>query len=190
MKNIYIIILVIGLSVTGCSTLDNWVFDVEEVTETQIVEKEYTVVGVDQDGNSITNIVTKTEPIEVIYEKRTPTQEIATLKNIGGAIGGPWVTFGLSILSGILGIWGKNRNRIAKSEALKAEDALSQKSKIEKAAKVLTVNIKDLVDLLDDGIDAPKGSKAEKILRDIAKTQEDWGVRDIIDIILKSKALK
>ena len=24
----------------------------------------------------------------------------------------------------------------------------------------------------------------------IAKTQEDWGVRDIIDIILKSKALK
>lgn len=201
MKKVFVFIGCVAF-LSGCAQFEDLAFDTYETQEVIKGEVEVPVAvtnlvevvdpysgGVTLDQVVSTNYVN--EPYEitvpVVHVKPSGTANMAS--NTVGAFG-PWGAFAGAVMTGILGFYARNKNRIAKEKALEAAGLLQENDKVTKIAKVLVDNIDEALDVIEDLDMASDGTNLKKYLGTISRAQQAYGVRDAVRAIKNSSGLK
>lgn len=201
MKKVFVFIGCVAL-LSGCTQFENLAFDTYEtqevikgevevpVTVTNLVEVVDPYSGrVTLDQVVSTNYVNEPYEITVPVVHVKPSGAANMASNTVRAFG-PWGTLAGAVLTGILGFYARNKNRIAKEKALEAAGLLQEKDKVTKIAKVLVDNIDEALGVIE-GLDmASDGTHLKKYLGTISRAQQDYGVRDAVRAIKNSSGLK
>lgn len=165
----FAVILVLVVSLSGCSQFEGFVLDEkvqDEVVEVDQVTTNY-VDGIDSLGNTVLVPVTATNKVQKVEQRvvYVPSEKVQTINTAAGFLG-PYAELAGAIIIGIAGFWARNKSR-----------------KKDKVAKVLIDNVAEAIDLIDDLDKASEGTNLKKYLSKVKNTQAKYGVRDIVNKI-------